>query len=65
MKFENLQEAKLECVRFLKRVEALEKVTSEAEVMRGWWVGPRPECAAVKRASLDLTKALAKMRKYE
>jgi hypothetical protein len=51
------REAVSECKRFLARVEALERKIGSREP------GTHPvETAAVKRASLDLTRALAWMR---
>lgn len=65
MRKERVQEAKEEAERFLKRVAVLEKL------MEGGKSGIPMKClpwccaesAAVKRASLDLTRSLAAMRK--
>ena len=65
MRKNNILEAKAEAKRFLGRVGEL-----EAAMQREWpndtpsytsGLLPR-ECGAVRRASLDLTRALAKMR---
>lgn len=56
----NLNEAIAEAERFLVRAKAAEAAT--AALKHEWDIGG-PECAAAKRASLDLTKALAKMRR--
>jgi hypothetical protein len=50
--------AKLEAQRFLAKVRAWEKTGMEAETFL-----PCKERAAMRRASLDLTRALAEMRK--
>lgn len=57
MKADDIRAAVAEAKRFLDRTKgALEHVESEHRI----W--PSPDVAAMKRASLDLTKALAKMR---
>lgn len=49
-----------EAERFLA---AARQVEFEKFASTGWWyVSTHPEAATVKRASMDLTKALAKMR---
>jgi len=63
VKYSDVQEAKAECHRFLKRVKALESTCTPEIQVRNWDLGPSPQCSAVKRASMDLTRALAKMRK--
>lgn len=77
MTFEMLQEAKTECLRFMGRVAALEAayeaLTRKVEALnianqdRTFYHGlsDHPaETGAVRRASLDLTRALAKMRRH-
>jgi hypothetical protein len=62
---ENLAQAKRECLRFLDRVKLLE-IKARDGVDREWdhyW--PSKETAAVRRASLDLTRALADLRRAE
>jgi len=50
--------------RFLKRVKVLRKRYQEDEYMRNYFPwGGSSENAAVKRTSLDLSKALVKIRK--
>lgn len=60
MKIENLKEAIEEAQRFLKRAEDLRKKTSkESAYVYG---GFPKESGSVKRASMDLTRSLAKLR---
>lgn len=57
---EKLAKAKLEAERFLQRVAELEKIRAETP---SDYVPRFPkEQAAVKRASMDLTRALAELR---
>ena len=63
MKVENIAEAKEEAERFLKRIAELQK--SEGIFTKkgaGEWTGGSKEHGAVKRASMDLTRSLSKMR---
>jgi len=54
-----LKIARQEAKRFLERVLTLEdRIYGETLVLSGW-----AESGAVKRASMDLTRALAEMRK--
>jgi len=57
MKLDDVKEAEAEARRFLKRVAAYK---TEGHGETNYW--PSPDRAALTRASLDLTKALAKMR---
>lgn len=57
-------EAKAEVNRFLKRLEELEKTGNYKEGKGYSEVGYCPESAALRRASMDLTRSLAKLRKY-
>jgi len=59
VKWPDLDEAKAEAKRFLKRVRELEEREAPYYHAFGAW----PERAAVKRASMDLTRALAKIRR--
>jgi len=60
MKTENLKEAIAEAKRFLKRAEDLnKKVSKESAYIYG---GYPKESGSVKRASMDLTRSLAKLR---
>lgn len=62
MKLENVTEAIQEAQRFLKKARVVEKAM-KADEKKGYlrYYGG-PDAAAMKRASLDLTKILAKMR---
>ena len=71
-----LKEAKAECARFLERVNALEeaehaarlayaKLSSETVAIGYDYSYSPKEQGAVRRSSLDLTRALAKLRSYE
>jgi hypothetical protein len=58
MKWEDIQKAESEAQRFLKAVALLHKLSkTDWEITGNKWSG------AVRRASLDLTRALAEMRK--
>ena len=77
MTIETLKAAKTEAARFLARVKALEdayqerKALAEAadkdgEPQRYFGLSyPPKETGAVRRASMDLTRALAALRRYE
>lgn len=58
-------EARAEAVRFLDRLTELELAIVDLNrvTMKHWGIIGCPESAAVKRASMDLTRALAKLRK--
>lgn len=56
---EKLKAAEFEAKRFLERVKTLRKANAEHA-----WTNPR-EHGAVRRASLDLTRALANLRRPE
>ena len=58
---EKLKTAKEEARRFLDRVEKLEK--TEGGLDRAYFYAPK-QSGAVRRASMDLTRALAELRKY-
>lgn len=61
MNIQSLAVAKAEAKRFLRRVEALEHVLAKDPLP---YISHHPtESGAVRRASMDLTRALAKMRK--
>lgn len=60
MKIENIKKAVEEATRFLERTKALyEGMKAKGEYM---WANPK-QSGAVRRASMDLTRALAEMRK--
>lgn len=54
---QNIDEAVAEAKRFLKRAKELKEIASK----ENWWHAK--ESGALRRASMDLTRALAKMRK--
>ena len=55
---EKLKAAEFEARRFLERIKTLRKVNAEHQ-----WTNPK-EYGAVRRASMDLTRALADLRRY-
>lgn len=59
MKHEKVVEAIDEAKRFLRRAEAWEERCKDNP-----YYHPSKESGALRRASLDLTRALAEMRKY-
>lgn len=60
----HLERAEEECARFLAATKELRKRLREDEHAKQYaYITGCPETAAVRRASLDLTRALAKMRK--
>lgn len=59
----HIQEAREEALRFLARVAELEKVFKSSPIISNW--GGCAQSGAVRRASMDLTRALAKLRKYD
>lgn len=64
MRYENIEKAKAEARRFLSTVDAYEQRKKHDAYFAG--VGGSSgfkESGAVRRASLDLTRALAEMRK--
>jgi len=65
MTSESAKDAVVEVKRFLKKYEAWEKVQGQVYTSGGcsYTTSTPTENAALKRASMDLTKALAKMRK--
>lgn len=65
MKLEQIAEAKAEAQRFLQRVAEYEKsqYTYELAGKVGFDYGVK-ESGALRRASMDLTRTLAKMRRY-
>lgn len=62
MNDDKIKEAKAEAKRFLKRVTELEEMRARNKGDM-WSAYGMKEHGAVKRASLDLTRALAKLRK--
>ena len=60
MNLDTVNEAITEARRFIQRAEAWKKV--EAEKAKSYYNNPK-ESGAMRRASMDLTRALAKMRK--
>lgn len=63
MKIENINSATEEAKRFLKVViEMRKRAKSDYEFMNYFEMGKYKETAALRRASMDLTRALSKMR---
>ncbi len=62
MNDKNMLEAEMEAKRFLKKVEAYKESDCYNENNDGYAYFYSPDRAAVKRSSMDLTKALSKMR---
>ena len=60
MTSDDISEAAEECARFMERVDAYRERHGHERVIVG-----SPESGALRRASLDLTRALAKMRRGE
>jgi hypothetical protein len=63
MKIQAIWDAEFEAKRFLERIAELENSETYGKNQR-WNLPASPETAAVRRASMDLTRALARMRKY-
>jgi hypothetical protein len=63
MNKEQILEVEVEAKRFLDRLEKLKKTDRYKSDYAKFDVGGSPESAALKRASMDLTKCLAKLRK--
>jgi hypothetical protein len=59
---EKIDTVKAEMIRLVKTLDALEKRISAKEKYFYLWAGS-PETSAVKRASMDLTRALASLRR--
>jgi hypothetical protein len=62
MEIENLQSAIEEAERFVKKAKQLEKTFDAGGRTAGTIYGFPAEQGAVKRASMDLTRSLAKLR---
>ena len=60
-----INEAQQEAKRFLKRVQELKNAEAEAKDNRFYTPDCGVERAAVRRSSMDLTRALAKMRRSQ
>ena len=64
MRMNEVNDAELEARRFLRACEALQaRFNADPEATPGAWLIGSPETAAVRRASMDLTRALARMRR--
>lgn len=62
MRDENIIEAEKEAIRFLEKVRAYKESDCFSKNNDGYAYFYSPDRAAVRRSSMDLTKALAKMR---
>lgn len=61
MNIEKIDEAEAEAKRFLKKIRALKiRAKTDSRVFFGC-----AETAAVRRSSMDLSRSLSKLRKYE
>ena len=60
MKLDKIKKARLEANRFLARLEAFERIGKINQ--RPLWAYPK-ETSALRRASMELTRALAEMRR--
>jgi hypothetical protein len=63
MNKQTLLEAEAEAHRFLKRLEAVKATEQYKDDYSKFNVGGSAESAAVKRASMDLSRALTRLRK--
>jgi ABC-type arginine transport system ATPase subunit len=63
MNKQTLLEAEAEAKRFLERLQAVKATDRYKSEFSKFDVGGSKESAAVKRASMDLSRALAKLRK--
>jgi len=63
MKIEEIKKAEAEAERFLSRVNDLWDAMGQTNCKRYMMANGSPETGAVRRASMDLTRQLAKMRK--
>jgi hypothetical protein len=63
MNKQTLLEAEAEAHRFLKRLEAVKATEQYKSEFAKFDVGGSAESAAVKRASMDLSRALTRLRK--
>lgn len=56
-----VDEVEKECYRVIYRIKDLQRLATTDQSEDKWYGSP--ETAAIRRASMDLTRALAKMRK--
>lgn len=63
MEYTNVIKAKEEALRFLRKVSEFEKACKESDSSISMMMMGCKETGAVRRASMDLTRALADMRK--
>lgn len=64
-----IEEAEFEAKRFLKRIKEFKEAHSQqfnkkSKTPQRDWFFPSKEGGALKRSSMDLTRSLAKLRKY-
>jgi len=65
MDISTIDEAIMEAKRFLKRAAAFKcRIKTDEQFSRFWHITGGKETAALKRSSLDLTRALSAMRRY-
>lgn len=63
MKRSDVKTAKTEAKRFIERADALLKTEAGRDGYDIWDAAYGKQCGAVRRASMDLTRALADMRR--
>ena len=65
-KYKDINEARHYAEKLLERIEEFENGDGKSFMIKGeerYWPRPSKEWAAVKRTSMDLTRALAQLRK--
>jgi hypothetical protein len=63
MNVKDIEEVEIEIARLSKRIDSLWKDVSKNDRERNWLYTYGKHTGAIRRASLDLTRALSKMRK--
>jgi aromatic ring hydroxylase len=66
VKFQKIQKAKAEIARLQEAIKALEdEATNASDPRNGYYYGYPKLTGAVRRASIDVTRALADLRKHD
>lgn len=66
MKYEKIQKAKTELARLQDAIKALEiEATGAIDPRNGYYYGHPKLTGAVRRASMDVTRALADLRRHD
>jgi|GEM_PF-2289205 hypothetical protein len=63
MNLTTIRKAKREAEEFVRRAKVVLDVTDPSEPARSAWMFGTPDTAALRRQSMELTRALAEMRK--